>query len=73
MKDLVKVFVNTDILVKLVQEELEQKGIPSIIKDKFQSGVIAGFGGGSPYGIELYVDFENKEKAMQIINDLKDE
>ncbi len=52
MEKLVKVFVNTEILVKLVQEELEQKGVDSVIKNNFQSGIIAGFGGGSPSGVE---------------------
>lgn len=71
MNDLIKIYVNTEIMVTLVQQELDNKGVRSVIKNNFQSGVIAGFGGGLPSGIELFIYKEDKEKALQIIKDFE--
>jgi len=53
-------------------ECLDEIGISSIIKDDFQSGIHAGFIGGSPETIELLVDMDNAEKALECIKGLQE-
>lgn len=66
---IIRVFTGTEIKVNLLKEELIKKGITSIIKNDFQSGVSAGFSGGVPSAIDLYVKESDRMKAKPIIDD----
>ena len=70
---LVLVFTDTEIVVTRIKYELEMKGINSIIKDDFKSGISAGFSGGLPSGVELFVEEKDVEMTSEIINALLSE
>ncbi len=68
MNDLIKVFSGTQITVENVKNALESAGIGSIIRNDFQSGIIAGFGV-TPSHVELFVDQSNMQRATDIIKE----
>ena len=68
-KALTKVYTGSQITVSLVKELLEDNGVPSMVQDRYQSGIAAGFYAGSPGDIELYVNDNNVEKAALLITD----
>jgi hypothetical protein len=63
------VFTGPELAVNLLKNELEQIGVGSIIKNGFNSGIIAGFAGGLASAIDLYIQESDIEKAEQIIAD----
>lgn len=65
--DLIRVFAGSEVEVIFLQGELEKIGISSIIKNDFQSGITAGFMGGIPSGIDLFIQESDLEKAEPII------
>ena len=72
MKDktnLIRVFTGTDVVVSLLKEELESAGISSIIKNEYSSGLSAGFMGGVPSSIDLFIQELDMEKAESIITE----
>ena len=69
--NLVKVYTGTEITVQLLKGELEKIGVSSVIKDKFKSGISAGFGTGVPSAIDLFIDENNLEKAKPLIEEFK--
>jgi len=66
---LIRVFTGTEVMVNLLKDELEKEGIFGIIQNDFKSGVIAGFGGGVPSAIDLYIQQKDLQKAEPIINE----
>jgi hypothetical protein len=70
---IVLVYTGTDIIIARVKAELELQGISSIVKDGFSVGLSAGFGGGIPSAIDLFVTEVNLEKASEIINAIIEE
>lgn len=68
--NLVKIFTGSELTVNLLKEELENNGITSIIKDEFSSGLAAGFAGGVPSSIDLYIQESDVAEAEPIIHDL---
>ncbi len=66
-ENLIHVFSGDQHQVFILNKILSSKHIPSIIKDNYQSGVIAGFGGGTQSTIELYIKEKDLEKATPII------
>jgi hypothetical protein len=64
--NLIKVFTGTELVVNLLKSKLEEIGITGIVKNDFQSAIIAGFGA-SPTSVELYIDKENLPKAEDIL------
>ena len=68
--NLVKVYTGSELTVNLLKEELENNGINSIIKDEFRSGLAAGFAGGIPNTIDLYIEESDIAEAGPIIHDL---
>ncbi len=72
MKDYVKIFTGTAILVNRLAQLLDEKGISTIIKDEQESGRLAGFGTiGS--AVELFVFNSDKDKALPIVEGFKKE
>ena len=69
--DLVKVFTGSEVSGILLKAELEDIGIPALIKNDFQTGISAGFAGGIPYMIDLYINESDRKKADSIIKEFK--
>jgi hypothetical protein len=66
---LVYVYTGTAVTVNLLKDELEQIGISGLIRDDFNSGSIAGFTGGLPSAIDLYIQEFDLEKAKPVIDE----
>lgn len=64
-----RVFTGTELLVNLLKDELEQIGIPGMIQNDFNSGVVAGFSGGTPSAIDLFIQESDLKKAEPIIRE----
>ena len=65
--NLKRVYTGTEITENLLKQELESAGIATMIKDDFNSGISAGFSGGVPSAIDLYIQESDFEKAEPII------
>jgi len=67
--DLVRVYSGTEITVILMKGELEQAGIQSMMQNDFETGLSAGFVGGVPSAVELYIQKADLDKAEPILKD----
>jgi len=67
--NLIRVYTGTDVLVNLLKDELENTGISCIIQNDFNSGITAGFSGGVPSAIDLFIQEFDMIKAEPIINE----
>lgn len=67
--DLIKAFTGSEIAVNLLRAELEETGIPSMVKNDFQSGVSAGFASGIPSAIDLYINESDLKEAEPIVKE----
>lgn len=65
--ELVHLFTGSEVDVERLKTELEANGIGVLVKNDFQSGVMAGFGGGIPSAVDIYVAFADADKATEII------
>ncbi len=65
---IVLVYTGSEVNVQRIKAEMEIQGINPIIKDGFKQGIAAGFGGGIPSAIDIYVDERDVEKAKEIIS-----
>lgn len=61
------VYTGRKIIIERIKAELELNGIFSILKDGFQQGIEAGFGGGVSSAIDLFVTESDVKKAKEII------
>lgn len=62
-----RVYTGSLINVQFLQTILQDKGINSITRDDMKSGMMAGFGGGIPDHIQLFVKKTDVENALPII------
>ena len=67
--DLILVFAGTEISVIHLKGELDGNGIAAMVKNDFQSGISAGFMGGMPSAIDLYIRQSDLNLAKPIINE----
>lgn len=67
--NLTRVYTGTEITVNLLKEELEMAGIPTIVQNDFSAGVSAGFSGGVPSAVDLFIQESDFEKAEPIIKE----
>jgi len=65
--DLIKVFSGTEVAVNLLKDELETLGIMAMIQNDFQSGLSAGFFGGGPSAVDLFIQVTDQPQAEPII------
>ena len=68
MSSLIKIHTDTETTILRIKAELYVNGISSLVKNGFQSGAMAGFGGGQPNIRDLYIDSDDLEKASKIID-----
>ncbi|TYP70387.1 putative signal transducing protein [Aquimarina intermedia] len=66
-----RVYTGSLITIQFLQTILQDNGINSITRDDMKSGMMAGFGGGIPDHIQLFVEKEDVTKAMALINQHK--
>ncbi|HLP74961.1 MAG TPA: DUF2007 domain-containing protein [Bacteroidales bacterium] len=67
--ELIKVFTGSDVSVILLKGLLEETGIPSIIRNEYQSGINAGFFGGVPASVDLLIKESDFSRAEPLIRD----
>ena len=67
MSSLIKLLSDSEITVLHIKNQLYINGVSSITKSGFQSGVSAGFGGGAPAMLDLFIDSDDKKQAEKII------
>jgi len=65
--DLIKVFSGTEVAVNLLKDELETLGVMAMIQNDFQSGLSAGFFGGGPSAVDLFIQESDQNVAEPII------
>lgn len=60
------IYTGSDVNVQYLQSVLEKASISSIIKNNFESGLRAGFGGGLPGQVQLQVQKSHASEARKI-------
>lgn len=68
-EDLIRIYSGTEVSVILLKGNLEEAGISSMIKNDFQSGNSAGFYGGIPSAVDLFIQASDMERAQAVVND----
>lgn len=64
---LIRVYTGTEVTINLLKEELAEIGISSTLQNDFKSGISAGFSGGVPSAIDLFIREIDIKKAEPII------
>ena len=67
--DLIKVFSGTEVAVNLLKDELETFGVMAMVQNDFQSGITAGFFGGGPSAVDLFIQVTDQKEAEPIITE----
>ena len=70
--NLIRIYSGTELTVNLLKDELEGSGIPSMIQNDFNSGVSAGFSGGVPSAIDLFIQEHDLGKAEPIVSEFRE-
>lgn len=73
MDDYIKIFSGSFIIVQLVMDRLQSAGISAIIKDETESGRLAGFASSIPGFQELYVNRDEVDYAIPIVDEVNAE
>ena len=69
--EFVTVFSGSEVEVLMLKGLLEGLDIEGIIQNDYQSGIIAGFGGGTISTVRLKIHVTDMEKAQTVITDFK--
>ena len=69
---LICIYTGTELTVNLLKDELENSGIPGMIQNDFNSGISAGFSGGVPSSVELFIQELYLEKAEPIVSEFRE-
>ncbi|GJQ06156.1 hypothetical protein CAPN010_03140 [Capnocytophaga cynodegmi] len=70
MPELKKIFEGSSIQANLIRLALEQIGIEPIIKDRTESGRLAGFASEIPMQVEMYVFESQYDDAVEVLKNL---
>ncbi|MFK8267329.1 putative signal transducing protein [Capnocytophaga cynodegmi] len=70
MPELEKIFEGSSIQANLIRLALEQIGIEPIIKDRTESGRLAGFASEIPMQVEMYVFESQYDDAVEVLKNL---
>jgi hypothetical protein len=68
-EQLIKIFTGTELTVLTLKGFLEEIGVNSRIQNNYKSGIDAGYYGGVPSAIDLYIRLADFDKAEPIIRD----
>ena len=66
-EDYKRVYTGSEVNVQYLQDLLEQENIGSRVRNDFDSGLRAGFGGGLPGQVQLFVLSEQYDQALKIV------
>jgi len=66
--ELIKVFSGSEIVTNLLKSELEEAGIPSLLKNDF-AGLAAGYITNVPTSVALYINESDMEAAEPLISE----
>ncbi len=69
----IKVFTGNFINVQRISDKLKSIGINAVIKDETESGRLAGFGSSIPGLQELYVNKDELDKAVLVVEQITSE
>lgn len=61
-----RVYTGSDTNVQYLQELFDKAGISSRVRNDFDSGLRAGFGGGLPGQVQLFVVNNHHDEALKI-------
>ena len=64
-----RVYTGSEVNVLHLEDILQQEGIGTRVRNDFDSGLRAGFGGGLPGQVQLFVLSEQYEQALNITRD----
>ena len=67
-----QIYSGTEVRVILLKGLLQEAGIDSIVQNEYQSGITAGFGGGTPNTVRLKVHNNDVKKAKPVVQDFID-
>jgi len=70
--NLIRIYSGTELTVNLLKDKLEKIGISSLIQNDFNSGVSAGFSGGVPSSVDLFIQEPDLGKAEPIIREFRE-
>ncbi len=70
--NLIRVYSGTELTVNLLKDELDNLGIACMIRNDFNSGVSAGFSGGVPSAIDLFIQERDLDKAESILSEFRE-
>jgi hypothetical protein len=70
--NLIRVYSGTELTVNLLKDELEEFGISSMVQNDFNSGISAGFSGGVPSSIDLFIQELDLGKAESILSEFRE-
>lgn len=68
-KSFTTIYSGSEVRVIMLKGLLEKVGVKGIMKNEFQSGISAGFGGGSVNTVQLQVHESELEKVRPIVED----
>jgi len=66
---MIRVFTGTEVTVIILKGKLEAIGISVLIRNNFQSEIAAGFVGGVPSAVDVYIQEIDLKDAEPIINE----
>jgi hypothetical protein len=67
--DFVNVYSGSEVRVIMLKGLLQEIGVDVVVQNEFQSGITAGFGGGSISTVRLKVHEDDVEKAKPVVED----
>ena len=70
---IVLIYTGNEVIIERIKVNLEKEDIFPVIKDDYHSGMGAGFVGGTPSTIELFVLESDVEKAIKIAKAIVEE
>ena len=70
--NLIRIYSGTELTVNLLKDELEKFGIPGMIQNDFNSGISAGFSGGVPSSVDLFIQERDLAKAEPIVSEFRE-
>lgn len=62
-----RVYTGSEVNVQYLQELFDKAGIASRVRNEFDSGLRAGFGGGLPGQVQLFVISSHHDEAEKIV------
>lgn len=66
--EIVKLYTGGDVIINHIKQELESRDIFCLVQDGFKQGINAGFVGGVPSAIDLFVRESDLDEAIEIVN-----